>query len=137
MRGTRPRGYVRKAELKIWIFEQQREDLTLLLRAHDGQQRRRWSSIHEMNNTLHFVDTTKPIAARAGALVAAASRQTRDGTLAALTFARVRSLTIVRREVCGVPERRWRLTFRGWPRWRVPMPRVSLFRRARPEGSSW
>jgi RNA polymerase sigma-70 factor, ECF subfamily len=35
--------------------------------------------------------------------------------------------------VCGVPGRRWRLTSRGWPRWRVP-----VFRRARPEGSgSW
>jgi hypothetical protein len=38
--------------------------------------------------------------------------------------------------VCGVPGRHWRLTSRGWPRWRVPMPRA--FRRARPIGSgSW
>ena len=35
--------------------------------------------------------------------------------------------------MCEVPGRRWRLTSRGWPRWRVP-----AFRRARPEGSgSW
>jgi len=72
------------------------------------------------------------------ALVAAAGRQDQDGTLAALTFARVWSLNVVRREVCDVPERRWRLTSRGWPRWRVPMFRVPVFRRARPTGSdSW
>ena len=38
--------------------------------------------------------------------------------------------------MCGVPGRHWRLTSRGWARWRVPMPRA--FRRARPESSgSW
>ena len=37
-----------------------------------------------------------------------------------------------------MPERRWRLTSRGWPRWRLPMFRVPVFRRARPAGSdSW
>lgn len=40
--------------------------------------------------------------------------------------------------MCDVPERCRRLTSRGWPLWRVPMPRVPLFRRARPGGSgSW
>jgi RNA polymerase sigma-70 factor, ECF subfamily len=40
--------------------------------------------------------------------------------------------------VCDVPDRRRRLTSRGWPRWRVRMPRVPVFGRVRPCGSgSW
>ena len=92
MRGACPRGDFREAELKIRIFEQQREYLTLLLRAHDGQQRRYGGSVHEMNNTLHFVDIAKRHAVIAETLVVKAAIKTQDGTFAALTFARVRSL---------------------------------------------
>ena len=58
VRGACPFRYVRQAEFKLWISEQQREDLALLLRAHDGQERWRGSSIHKMNNTLQFADTS-------------------------------------------------------------------------------
>jgi hypothetical protein len=46
MRGSGPRRDLSEAEFKIWISQQQRKDLTLLLGAQDGQEGGRWLSIH-------------------------------------------------------------------------------------------
>src|SRR5262249_21226283 len=46
-----------QAELKVRVSEQEREDLSLLPGTQDGEQRRTWLSIHNLNNTLHFVDS--------------------------------------------------------------------------------
>ena len=56
MRSAGQPSDVGQTQFLIWIAQQQRQDLTLLLRAEDGEQRRRWSSIHELKNPLHFVE---------------------------------------------------------------------------------
>src|ERR1700733_3985453 len=47
-----------QAQLTIRIAEEQRKDFTLLLRAQNGQERRRRASIHNLKNTLQIVEFT-------------------------------------------------------------------------------
>jgi hypothetical protein len=47
-----------EAKFKVWISQQQRKDLALLLGTQDGQEGRRWLSIHYLKDTLQFADTT-------------------------------------------------------------------------------
>jgi len=47
MRGAGPRCDLSEAKFEVWIPQQQRKDLTLLLRAQDGQEGRRRLSIHD------------------------------------------------------------------------------------------
>ena len=57
MRGACPCCDLGEAKFKVWISQQQRKDLALLLRAQDGQEGRRRLSIHYLKNTLQFADT--------------------------------------------------------------------------------
>lgn len=45
-----------QAKFKIWIAQQERKDLALLLGAQDGQERWSGLSVHSLKNTLQFVD---------------------------------------------------------------------------------
>ena len=55
--GADPGRDLGQAEFKIWVTEQEREDLALLLGAQDGQERRSGLSIHYQKDTLQIVDS--------------------------------------------------------------------------------
>jgi hypothetical protein len=46
MGGAGPRCDLGEAKFKVWVPEQERKDLALLLGAQDGQEGGRWLSIH-------------------------------------------------------------------------------------------
>jgi hypothetical protein len=52
---TRQLRNLGETQLAVWIAEQERQDLPLLLRAQDRQKRRRRASIHKLKSTLQFV----------------------------------------------------------------------------------
>lgn len=56
MRSTRPLRDLGEAQFELWIPQQQREDLALLLGAQDRQERRRRLSIHNLKDTLQFAE---------------------------------------------------------------------------------
>ena len=57
MGGADPRRDLRQAKFEIWIPEQQRKDLALLLGAQDGQERWSGLSVHYLKNTLQSADS--------------------------------------------------------------------------------
>ena len=58
MGGAGSRCDLSEAKFEVWISQQQRKDLALLLGTQDGQEGRRWLSIHYLKDTLQFADTT-------------------------------------------------------------------------------
>ena len=57
MRSACPGCDLGEAQFKVWISQQQRKDLALLLGAQDRQEDRRRLSIHNLKDTLQFADT--------------------------------------------------------------------------------
>lgn len=54
---ARPCGELGEAQLKVRVSEQQCQDLALLLRPQDRQERRCRSFIRELKNALQFAET--------------------------------------------------------------------------------
>jgi hypothetical protein len=61
MRSASPGCDFRKAELKVRVAEQQRQDLALLLRSQDGKERRSRLPVHNLNSPRHFADIYTPL----------------------------------------------------------------------------